>query len=52
MTVAVLVVGLELLAIAWIRWRWFPDTSIASSIAQVTVAGAAVFAVGLAFGSA
>jgi erythrin-vacuolar iron transport family protein len=52
MTVAILVVGLELFAIAWIRWRWFPDTSIASSIIQVTLAGAVVFAVGLVFGSA
>jgi VIT1/CCC1 family predicted Fe2+/Mn2+ transporter len=52
MTVAILVVGLELLAIAWIRWRWFPGTSVASSIVQVTLAGAVVFAVGLVFGSA
>jgi VIT1/CCC1 family predicted Fe2+/Mn2+ transporter len=52
MTVAILVVGLELFAIAWIRWRWFPETSIASSVVQVTLAGAVVFAVGLAFGSA
>jgi hypothetical protein len=39
MTVALVVVAAELLAIAWIRWRWFPGTSVGSSIAQVTLAG-------------
>jgi erythrin-vacuolar iron transport family protein len=52
MTVAVTVVVLELLAIAWVRWRWFPGTSVASSIVQVTLAGLLVFGVGLAFGGA
>jgi VIT1/CCC1 family predicted Fe2+/Mn2+ transporter len=52
MTVAVVVVALELLAIAWVRWRWFPGTSVASSIVQVTLAGALVFAVGIVFGGA
>jgi uncharacterized membrane protein len=52
MTVAVVVVVAELLAIAWVRWRWFPGTTVRSSVAQVTVAGAIVFAVGLAFGGA
>ena len=51
-TVAVVVVALELLAIAWVRWRWFPGTSVASSIAQVTFAGLVVFAVGVMFGAA
>jgi erythrin-vacuolar iron transport family protein len=51
-TVAVIVVALELLAIAWVRWRWFPGTSVRSSIIQVTLAGAIVFAVGLIFGAA
>jgi hypothetical protein len=51
-TVAVVVVALELLAIAWVRWRFFPGTSVASSIVQVTLAGAIVFAVGLVFGAA
>jgi erythrin-vacuolar iron transport family protein len=51
-TVAVVVVALELLAIAWVRWRWFPGTSVASSIVQVTLAGLVVFAVGLLFGAA
>jgi hypothetical protein len=52
MTVAVIVVVLELLAIAWVRWRWFPGTTVRSSVVQVTVAGVIVFAVGLLFGSA
>ncbi len=51
-TVAVIVVALELLAIAWVRWRWFDGTSVASSIIQVTLAGAVVFAVGVVFGGA
>jgi erythrin-vacuolar iron transport family protein len=51
-TVAVIVVAIELLAIAWVRWRYFPGTSVASSIAQVTVAGAVVFGVGILFGGA
>jgi VIT1/CCC1 family predicted Fe2+/Mn2+ transporter len=52
LTVAIVVVALELLAIAWVRWRWFPGTSVASSVVQVTLAGAVVFAVGLVFGGA
>jgi erythrin-vacuolar iron transport family protein len=52
MTVAIVVVAAELLAIAWIRWRWFPETTIRSSIVQVTLAGIVVFAVGLVFGGA
>jgi erythrin-vacuolar iron transport family protein len=46
------VVAVELLAIAWIRRRWFLGTSVRSSIVQVTLAGILVFAVGLAFGGA
>ena len=52
MTVAVIVVVLELLAIAWVRWRWFPGTTVRSSIVQVTLAGLIVFAVGVLFGGA
>jgi VIT1/CCC1 family predicted Fe2+/Mn2+ transporter len=52
MTVAVVVVILELLAIAWVRWRWFPGTTVKSSILQVTLAGTIVFAVGVLFGAA
>jgi erythrin-vacuolar iron transport family protein len=52
MTVAVIVVVLELLAIAWVRWRWFPGTTVRSSIVQVTLAGVIVFGVGVLFGGA
>ena len=52
MAVGIVVVAVELLAIAWIRWRWFPATTVRSSIAQVTLAGIVVFAVGLVFGGA
>jgi erythrin-vacuolar iron transport family protein len=52
MTVAVVVVVLELLAIAWVRWRWFPGTTVRSSVVQVTVAGIIVFGVGILFGGA
>jgi erythrin-vacuolar iron transport family protein len=52
LVIAVIVVAAELLAIAWIRWRWFPATTVRSSIVQVTLAGMVVFAVGLAFGGA
>jgi hypothetical protein len=38
-------------AIAWVRWRLFPSVSVGSSLVQVTVAGALVFAVGLILGS-
>ena len=49
---ALVVVIVELLAIAWVRWRFFPNTSIRSSVIQVTLAGGIVFAVGLIFGGA
>src|SRR4051812_31813543 len=42
MTVAVIVVSIELIVIAWVRWRWFPGTSVWSSVAQVTGAGVIV----------
>lgn len=51
-TLAVAVVVVELFAIAWVRWRYFPGTSVRSSVIQVTAAGAVVFAVGLLFGGA
>ena len=47
---AIVVVVVELFAIAWVRWRYFPGTSVRSSVVQVTLAGAVVFAVGLFFG--
>jgi VIT1/CCC1 family predicted Fe2+/Mn2+ transporter len=52
MTVAVIVVALELVVIAWVRWRWFEGTSVASSVVQVTLAGGIVFGVGVLFGGA
>ena len=51
LTVAIVVVAVELVAIAWVRWRFFPNVSVSSSLLQVTVAGALVFAVGLLLGS-
>ena len=51
LTVASVVVTFELVAIAWVRWRFFPGVSVSSSLVQVTVAGALVFAVGLLLGS-
>lgn len=52
LTIAIIIVICELFAIAWVRWRYFPGTSIPSSALQVTVAGAIVFGVGLLFGGA
>ena len=51
LTVAIVVVTFELVAIAWVRWRFFPSVSVGSSLVQVTVAGALVFGVGLILGS-
>ena len=51
LTVAIVVVAVELVAIAWVRWRFFPSVSVGRSLVQVTVAGALVFAVGLLLGS-
>ena len=47
---AYLVVGLELLVIAWIRYRYF-KTSFALSCLQVIVGGGLVFAAGVLIGS-
>ena len=52
LTIAIIIVICELFTIAWVRWRYFPGTSIPSSAVQVTVAGAIVFGVGLLFGGA
>lgn len=49
---AIVVVVVELLAIAWVRWRYFPGTTVRSSVIQVTIAGAVVFVIGLIFGNA
>ena len=45
-----IVVGFELVALAWLRWRFF-ETSFAKSLAYVTLGGAAIAAVGVAVGS-
>jgi len=50
LTLAYLVVGLELLAIAFIRYRYF-STNFAMSCLQVIVGGALVFASGVLIGS-
>ena len=50
-TLAFLVVGLELIAIAWIRKRYM-DASFALAMLQVVVGGALVFAAGILIGSA
>ena len=47
---AYVVVGFELLVIAWIRYRYF-KTSFAISCLQVIVGGALVFAAGVLIGS-
>jgi erythrin-vacuolar iron transport family protein len=51
LTVAYLVVAIELVLIAWIRRR-FLRVSLARSLVQVTLGGAMVAAVGVAIGSA
>jgi VIT1/CCC1 family predicted Fe2+/Mn2+ transporter len=51
LTVAYVVVGLELIAIAWVRRR-FMQVSLVRSLVQVTLGGAVVAAVGIAIGSA
>jgi VIT1/CCC1 family predicted Fe2+/Mn2+ transporter len=48
---AVVVVGFELLMLAWLRYRFF-ETSFVRSFATVTVGGAAIAAVSAAVGSA
>jgi VIT1/CCC1 family predicted Fe2+/Mn2+ transporter len=44
------VVGVELIALAWIRWRFF-ETSFIKSLGMVTLAGAIIAAVGAGIGS-
>jgi VIT1/CCC1 family predicted Fe2+/Mn2+ transporter len=51
LTVAYVVVALELIAIAWVRRR-FMRVSLARSLVQVTLGGAVVAAVGIAIGPA
>jgi VIT1/CCC1 family predicted Fe2+/Mn2+ transporter len=47
---AACVVALELVALAWIRWRFF-DTSFVKSLAYVSLAGVVIAIVGAAVGA-
>jgi rubrerythrin len=51
MTIAVIVVAVELAAISWVRHRYM-DTPLLSAAFQVVVGGVLVFATGIAIGSA
>src|SRR5712691_317090 len=48
---AIIVVGFELIALAWLRWRYF-ETSFLRKFASVTLGGIAIAAVSAAVGSA
>jgi VIT1/CCC1 family predicted Fe2+/Mn2+ transporter len=48
---AIVVVAFELVALAYLRWRFF-ETSFARSFASVTIAGATIAGVSAALGSA
>ena len=50
LVVAGCVVGFELLALAWLRWRFF-RTSFVSSLAYVTLAGVVIAGVAVGLGS-
>jgi VIT1/CCC1 family predicted Fe2+/Mn2+ transporter len=50
LVVAGCVVGFELVALAWLRWRFF-QTSFVSSLAYVTLAGLVIAGVAAALGS-
>ena len=47
---AVMVVVVELLAIAWVQWRWM-ETPLLSAMAKVVLGGALVLATGVLIGS-
>jgi VIT1/CCC1 family predicted Fe2+/Mn2+ transporter len=47
---ALIVVGFELVALAALRWRFF-QTSFASSLAAVSLAGAVIVAISAALGA-
>ncbi len=51
LTVALVVVVLELALISWIRWR-YQDTPIVSAVIQILFGGGLVFAAGVLIGSA
>ena len=48
---AIVVVAVELVVLAWLRWRFF-DTSFARSFASITLAGAVIAGVSAALGTA
>ena len=48
---AIVVVAVELVALAWLRWRFF-DTSFARSFASVTLGGLVIAGVSAALGTA
>jgi VIT1/CCC1 family predicted Fe2+/Mn2+ transporter len=48
---AIVVVGFELIALAWLRWRYF-ETSFLRSFASVTVGGIVIAGVSAALGTA
>ncbi|HSS79611.1 MAG TPA: hypothetical protein VLK24_00305 [Gaiellaceae bacterium] len=48
---AIVVVAVELVTLAWLRWRFF-DTSFARSFASVTLGGVVIAGVSAALGSA
>lgn len=50
MTLAIAVVAVELLAIAWVRHRYM-DTPVVRAVAQIVVGGLIVFAAGILIGS-
>ncbi|MBB2170917.1 iron exporter MbfA [Gluconacetobacter asukensis] len=51
MSVAMVVVVVELLLISWVRWR-YQDTPFGSAVVQIVFGGALVFAAGILIGSA
>jgi erythrin-vacuolar iron transport family protein len=48
---AVVVVGLELVTLAWLRWRYF-DVSFARALGTVTLGGVVIVAVSVGLGTA
>jgi len=51
LVVAAVVVGFELVALAWLRWRFF-QTSFIGSLGYVTLAGAVIAGVAVGLGAA
>lgn len=48
--IASIIVAIELVAIAYIRYRYFEDTSVTTSLIQVTGSGAVVVIIGILLG--